>query len=211
MLRDRVAIVAGGDTATGAELAAGLEDCGVAVGITTSRFASAADATTAFASFAPFDVLVHVPTDAAALVRAPLVATSEDAWDERGEAVLRSALWTCQAAHAVMIANGGGRIVLVTPTIGLVGGADRVALATAAEGMRTLAKVAARQWGDSEITVNCVAVAVDGGEGGPLAPALGRPADVRRDVAGAVALLIDDRARGVTGVTIPVDGGVVML
>jgi len=211
VLRDSVAIVAGGDREAGAELAAGLEASGIAVAVTTSRFADAGAATTAFAPLAPFDVLVHVPTDEAALVRAPLAATSAAEWDERGEAVLRSALWSCQAAHAVMRANGGGRIVLVTPTVGLVGGAERVALATASEGMRTLAKVAARQWGDSGITVNCVAVALDAGDGGPLAPALGRAADWRRDVAAAVALLTDERARGITGATIPVDGGVVML
>jgi NAD(P)-dependent dehydrogenase (short-subunit alcohol dehydrogenase family) len=211
VLPDRVAIVAGGDAGAGAEVAAGLEASGVAVATTTSRFASAHAAGAAFAPFAPFDVLVHVPADAAALVRAPLAATSESEWDERGESVLRSALWSCQAAHAVMTANGGGRIVLVTPTIGLVGGAERVALATAAEGVRTLAKVAARQWGGSGITVNCVAVAVDADDDGPLTPALGRAADLRSDVAAAVALLIDARAHAITGVTIPVDGGVVML
>jgi 3-oxoacyl-[acyl-carrier protein] reductase len=211
VLRNTVAIVAGGDTAFGAELAAGLEDAGAAVAVTTSRFASGRAAGTAFTPFAPFTVLVHVPTDAAALERARCAATDEAAWDARGEAVLRSALWSCQGAHGLMVGNGGGRIVLVTPTVGLVGGAERVPLATAAEGMRALAKVAARQWGASGITVNCVAVAVDAVAGGPLPPALGRTIDVRRDVAGAVALLAGEGARAITGVTIPVDGGVVML
>jgi 3-oxoacyl-[acyl-carrier protein] reductase len=211
VLRDTVAIVAGGDTAFGAELAAGLEDAGAAVAVTTSRFASGREAGMAFAPFAPFRVLVHVPTDAAAAERAPLAAIDEVAWEERGEAVLRSALWSCQGAHSLMAGNGGGRIVIVTPTIGLVGCADRVPLATAAEGMRTLAKVAARQWGAAGITVNCVAVSVDPVAGGPLPPALGRTADVRHDVAAAVALLAGESAHAITGVTIPVDGGVVML
>jgi NAD(P)-dependent dehydrogenase (short-subunit alcohol dehydrogenase family) len=211
VLRGAVAIVAGGDTALGAELAAGLEDAGAVVAITTSRFASGRDARHKFAAFAPFRVLVHVPTDDAASPRALLVATDEHDWEERGEGLLRSALWSCQGAHDLMVTNGGGRIVLVTPTVGLVGGAERVPLATAAEGMRTLAKVAARQWGRSGITVNCVAVAVDPVERGPLPPALGRAVDARRDIAAAVALLAGERARAVTGVTIPVDGGVVML
>jgi 3-oxoacyl-[acyl-carrier protein] reductase len=210
VLHDRFAIVAGGDTMFGAELALGLEDAGAAVAVTTGRFASRAAAVTAFMPFAPLDVLVHVPTDDVALTRAPLLATDEDDWEARGEDVLRSALWSCQGARDLMPARGG-RIVLVTPTAGLVGAAGRVPLATAAEGMRSLAKVAARQWGSAGITVNCVAVAVDAVEGGPLAPALGRSVDVRRDVAPAVALLAGESARAVTGVTIPVDGGVVMM
>jgi NAD(P)-dependent dehydrogenase (short-subunit alcohol dehydrogenase family) len=209
-LHDRVAIVAGGDTTFGSELAAGLEDAGATVHVTPGRVAAADDALAAFTPFAPVDVLVHVPFDNAALTRAVLAATGEADWDARCEAVLRSALWSCQAAHDVMAERGGGRIVLVTSTAGMVGRAERVALATAAEGMRSLAKVAARQWGIVGITVNCVAVAVDPDAGGPLPPALGRQLDVRRDVGAAVSLLASESAGALTGVTIPVDGGVVM-
>jgi 3-oxoacyl-[acyl-carrier protein] reductase len=210
VLHDRVAIVAGGDTTFGSELAAGLEDSGATVHVTTGRFESPDDALAAFTPFAPVDVLVHVPFDDAALTRALLVATAEAEWDARCEAVLRSALWSCQASHELMVGRGEGRIVLVTPTAGMVGRAERVALATAAEGIRSLTKVAARQWGSAGITVNCVAVAVDPGEDGPLPPALGRRLDVRRDVGAAVSMLASESAHALTGVTIPVDGGVVM-
>jgi 3-oxoacyl-[acyl-carrier protein] reductase len=211
VLEGRVVIVAGGDTPLGAELAAGLEDLGAALHLTTSRFESRGAALAAFTPFDPFDVLVHVPTDDVALTRATLAATTEDEWEARAEAVLRSALVSCQAAHHLMVQCGAGRIVLVTATAGLVGAAERVPLATAAEGIRTLAKVAARQWGSAGITVNCVAVAVDPVVGGPLPPALGRSADGRRDVAAVVALLAGEPAGAVTGVTVPVDGGVVMM
>lgn len=203
-------IVAGGDTPLGAELAAGLEDVGAVPHLTTSRFESRSAALAALTPFDPFDVLVHVPIDEVALARATLAATAEDEWEARAEAVLLSALLSCQAAHDLMLPRGAGRIVLVTATAGLVGAAERVPLATAAEGMRALAKVAARQWGTAGITVNCVAVAVDPVVG-PLPPALGRSADGRRDVAAVVALLAGERAGAVTGVTIPVDGGVVMM
>ena len=208
MLHDRVAIVAGGDTTFGSQLAAGLEDAGATVHVTTGRFESRDDAWAAFTRFAPVDVLVHIPFDDAALTRALLAATAEAEWDARCDAVLRSARWSCQAAHGLMVGRGGGRIVLVTPTAGLVGRAERVALATAGEGMRSLTKVAARQWGTAGITVNCVAVAVDPGDDGPLPPALGRRLDIRRDVGAVVSLLASESA--LTGVTIPVDGGVVM-
>ena len=95
--------------------------------------------------------------------------------------------------------------------------ADRfpaVICATAAEGMRSLAKSAARQWGERGITVNCVAPPLGLlGADTPAAvdrPALGRAPTVE-DLAHAIAVLASDAARSITGATIPVDGGVVML
>jgi NAD(P)-dependent dehydrogenase (short-subunit alcohol dehydrogenase family) len=91
----------------------------------------------------------------------------------------------------------------------MTGAAGFVPEATAAEAARGLAKSAARQWGEHGITVNCVAVAA--GEDLTLAgAALGRPADVRTDVAAAVAMLAGPLGGFVTGVTVPVDGGVRM-
>jgi NAD(P)-dependent dehydrogenase (short-subunit alcohol dehydrogenase family) len=215
MLRDRAVVVTGGETAVGRELVDGLRDRGArAVGAParlTSREHARAELDAALDAVAgsQLDALVHVPADREALSASPLVALDEAAWDARGEAVLRSALYACQAAHARM-AERGGRIVLVCSTAGLVGGADRAAFAMATEGMRSLAKVAARQWGAAGITVNCVAVAVDDARVGPLAPALGRAIDVRRDVASVVASLVGEAGGAITGVTIPVDGGVVM-
>src|SRR5450432_3211241 len=81
VLRDTVAIVAGGDTPMGAELAAGLVDVGATAVVTTSRFASAAVAQQAFGPVAPFGLLVHVPFDAVALEREPLAATGEHEWE----------------------------------------------------------------------------------------------------------------------------------
>src|SRR4051812_37766682 len=126
---------------------------GLAQGVRAAGF----DVTSDFTG--SFDALVHAP-DLTTTTRAALVETDEDAWDTRGEALLCAALHDCQRAHAAM-REGGGRIVLVTPTVALVGAAGLAPLATAAEGMRTLAKAAARQWGALGITVNCVAPALD--------------------------------------------------
>jgi 3-oxoacyl-[acyl-carrier protein] reductase len=140
---------------------------------------------------------VHALVEPDALVAAPLADTDEAWWDRRCEAVLRTGLWCCQAAFGAF-GGRGGRIVLVTPTVGLTGAAGLAPYATAVEGMRSLAKSAARQWGSHGIAVNCVAPRVDG------AP------DVRADIAPVVAMLVAEPTHIVTGATVVVDGGLVM-
>jgi 3-oxoacyl-[acyl-carrier protein] reductase len=168
------------------------------------------DVTTTFGP--SIDALVHVP-DRAAAAPGGLVDLDEATWDARGEAVLRDALHACQSAYAAMKGRGG-RIVLVTPTVALVGADGRAPYAMACEGIRTLGKVAARQWGADGITANCVAPSLDtfGIEHdalGTVAPALGRTPDIT-DVARVIAALLRDAGAVVTGATIPIDGGVVM-
>jgi 3-oxoacyl-[acyl-carrier protein] reductase len=159
-----------------------------------------------------FDALVHVP-DLTTIVPAELVDTDEQAWDAHGEALLRTALHDCQRAHATL-RDRGGRIVLATPTIALVGATGLAPFAMAAEGMRTLAKAAARQWGAVGITVNCVAPSLDifgirHDADGSVVPALGRMPTLD-DVVAVVASLLGDAGATITGTTITVDGGIVM-
>ena len=159
-----------------------------------------------------FDALVHVP-DLAAAVRTPVVDLEDAAWDARGEALLRAALHACRAGHAAM-KDRGGRIVLVTPTVGLVGADGLAPFAMACEGMRTLAKAAARQWGSAGITANCVAPSLDvfgiaHDAEGTVAPALGRSPRIA-DLVTVIVSLLGDAGAVVTGATITVDGGVVM-
>ncbi len=161
---------------------------------------------------ASFDALVHVP-DVTAVVQARLIDLDEAAWDARGEGLLRAALHECQLAHAAMHARGG-RIVLITPTIALVGADGLAPFAMAVEGMRTLAKAAARQWGALGITANCVAPSLDvlgirHDADGSVAPALGRVPTLD-DLVTMVASLLGDAGALITGTTITVDGGVVM-
>jgi NAD(P)-dependent dehydrogenase (short-subunit alcohol dehydrogenase family) len=185
-------VVRGHDT-----LSQGLRDIGVDV-VTT---------------FPPaFDALVHVP-DLSAVVQTPVVELDEAAWDARGEALLRRALHDCRLAHAGM-RERGGRIILITPTVALVGAAGLAPFAMAAEGMRTLAKAAARQWGVLGITANCVAPSLDvfgtrHDADGSVAAALGRTPTLD-DLVTVVASLLGDAGALITGTTITLDGGVVM-
>jgi NAD(P)-dependent dehydrogenase (short-subunit alcohol dehydrogenase family) len=222
MLSGRVVLVAGGGVGIGRAIALGLEDADATVMAVDGDFASRAAAEAAFAgardATGPLDAVVHAFVDQAALTSEPLTETAAADWDLRCEAMLRAGLYSCQAAGRELSARGG-RLVLVTPTIALTGAAGLVPYATAVEGMRAMAKSAARQWGERGITVNCVAPPVElmAPAGAPAAdglaltePPLGRNPNARADVAPLVALLAADPAHFVTGATIPVDGGIVM-
>jgi 3-oxoacyl-[acyl-carrier protein] reductase len=241
LLVGRVAVVTGGGGDLGRELALGLGDHGARVGVVgpsgheasvaatlhqagtaavgvAAELGTRAEAERALADVAealgPIDVLVHALVDPAALVAAALAETDEPAWDTRCEAGLRAALACTQAAFAPM-RDRGGRLVFVTPTVALTGAAGLVPYVTALEGIRALAKSAARQWGRYGITANCVAppvglVAAGAEDPGVEEPALGRRPDPRRDVAPVVAMLAAGPGRFVTGSTVTVDGGVVM-
>ena len=161
----------------------------------------------------PLDGVVHCCTDADALAPASFESLDPHAWDVRCEAVLRAAIDTCRIAHARMSARGGA-VVFVTPAVSLVGAAGYAASTAGLEGVRSLVKSAARQWGSVGITVACVAPGLDLVVPDAPAPveraALARSPEVRTEVAGAVAFLLSGAARGVTGATIVVDGGSVM-
>jgi 3-oxoacyl-[acyl-carrier protein] reductase len=160
---------------------------------------------------------VHVCIDDTGLVPQPLVETTPDAWDARGEALLRDAIVTFQGAHARFAPTGTGRIVLVAPTAGFTGAGGFVPATTAIEGVRALAKSVARQWGPQGITVNSVLVppglvslALVAATTFDAPPVVGRLPHLRDDVAAAIALFVAPTAGGITGSTVIVDGGSVM-
>ena len=152
----------------------------------------------------PVDVVVHVVSGD--LHEVPLADLTEDEWDRRCDAPIRDAVKVAQATHARM-AGRGGNLVFVTPSCGLTGAAGLVPLATAAEGVRSLTKTAARQFGADGIRVCCVARRVAGPE--VAIPTFDPP--TVEDVAGAVALLASKESSGVTGATLVVDGGTVLV
>jgi 3-oxoacyl-[acyl-carrier protein] reductase len=210
----RVAVVGPAlDPSVRRELAAGGHPAPVTAPVDTPS-ASRAAFEQAAAGLKQVDGVLDALLDPEALVTTPIADLAEHDWDRRCEAGLRAALACAQAAFAV-VRRPGGRLVLVTPTIGITGAAGLVPYATAVEGRRALAKSAARQWGASGLTVNCVAppVALLGaGAADPAveAPALGRAPSGRADVAPVVAALLAEPSHFVTGATVTVDGGVVM-
>ena len=103
------------------------------------------------------------------------------------------------------------------PTLSSRGSAGLTGWSTAAEGVRSLVKVAAREFGTRRITVNAVALpaaALAGAEGSldrPGLPAATLPAPTDAgEAAGIIAALASPPWTAVTGATIAVDGGVWM-
>jgi NAD(P)-dependent dehydrogenase (short-subunit alcohol dehydrogenase family) len=148
----------------------------------------------------------------------PLALTEHDAagWDARACQPLRDAVACFQAAGDAF--GHAGTIVAVLPTLAMSGSAGFTAWSTAAEGLRSLVKVTAREYGKRSITVNAVALpaAVIAGS----ATSLDRPGlpaaklPVPESAAGRVAEIIYALSAppwtAVTGATIAVDGGVWM-
>jgi NAD(P)-dependent dehydrogenase (short-subunit alcohol dehydrogenase family) len=139
-------------------------------------------------------------------------------WHQSVEVPLAQTLACFQGAYRRLRTGGGGLVVLV-PTLALVGASGFVPWATVSEGQRSLAKAAARAWGHEGISVNCVAVPGSlllspGGDPpdrpGQPPPSLGRLPGLRLDVAPVVSALVSGGWAAVTGATVAVDGGVWM-
>ena len=103
-------------------------------------------------------VVITVGTEPAPLLQ-DIATLSSVEWDLRASEPIWQALVALQSAHTAL-ENRGGRIVLVVPTIGMAGAAGLVPYTTAVEGIRALAKSAARQWGHDGIAVNLIAAPI---------------------------------------------------
>jgi NAD(P)-dependent dehydrogenase (short-subunit alcohol dehydrogenase family) len=220
-------VVVGGDSGAGAELARGLEDLGASVATLGADTWEGRDEVRgvldqARRRLSGLDGVVIASVGPASAVRALLADVDAGTWTERVERPLHRTLACFQAAFGCLGATGGSVVVLV-PTLSLTGAAGFVPWAAVTEGQRALAKAAARAWGTSAVTVNCVAVpaellvtetrdrevATPFERAGLPVTALERP-DMRADVAPVVHALLSAAWRPVTGATVAVDGGVWM-
>ncbi|MDO8945841.1 MAG: 3-oxoacyl-[acyl-carrier-protein] reductase [Desulfocapsaceae bacterium] len=163
------------------------------------------------------DVLVNN----AGITRDGLMARMKESdWDLVIDTNLKGAFLCAKAASRSMMKNKWGRIVNITSVIGFSGNAGQINYASAKAGLVGLTKSMAREFASRNITVNGVApgyIVTDmtsslseeiqekiKGEI-PLA-ALGTP----EDVAGAVAYLLGNDGRYVTGQVLHVNGGMYM-
>jgi NAD(P)-dependent dehydrogenase (short-subunit alcohol dehydrogenase family) len=162
-----------------------------------------------------FDGVVFMPTPAG--VGRHLVDLGDEEWSRSCERPMADGLATAQWAFRAM-PPADGRIVFILPSAVLTGAAGAVAFATACEGLRLMAKSAARGWGRRSIVVNTITVPLDA-FGVAVDPqdvvpsrwpaALDQP-DPSADVAPIVALCLSGAAGGLTGATLGVDGGLAM-
>ena len=146
---------------------------------------------------------------------------SSEIWAEGCEQPIAEAL-TCLAQHRDALLATNGHVVFVVPSFAMSGAKGFSAAAAAGEGLRTLAKGAAKQWGKDNVRVNTIALDpqhfVPGEAGKQLSAVMGlatssgfgHKGDITTDIASALDWLTDDDARFITGATLTLDGGIWM-
>ncbi|MCM2459391.1 SDR family oxidoreductase [Pseudomonas sp. CG7] len=167
------------------------------------------------------DAVVLALTPTAALVSRPITSMSVDDWREACLDPLRLTRHCLQESFR-LFDGGTGCIIVLGPNFSLTGSAGLTALSTVSEGQRSLMKSAARQWGGQGIRLNWVGVdslvlapalhdapIPPSPEMGPPPPALGFAPALAEGVAESIAILVG--ASALTGVSLPVDGGVWMV
>lgn len=165
---------------------------------------------------------VHILVNNAGVTADTLtVRLSEEDWDRVVDTDLKAAFLTTKAALRPMMRQRWGRIINIASVVAISGNAGQAAYAAAKAGLVGLTKSVAREIATRGITANVVA---PGLIETPMTDALSpeirqwmldqipmdRPGRVE-DVAAAVAFLAGDEASYITGQTLKVDGGMVML
>lgn len=163
------------------------------------------------------DILVNN----AGITRDGLLARMKEAdWDEVLSTNLKGAFLCAKAVSKTMMKQRWGRIVNISSVIGFVGNAGQVNYAAAKAGLVGITKAMARELASRNITVNSVApgyILTDMTDALPAEvqeqlkkeiplASLGAP----EDVAGAVAYLVSEDGRYLTGQTLHVNGGMYM-
>jgi gluconate 5-dehydrogenase len=182
-LRDRAALVAGAG-GIGQAVAIALAQAGARVAVTdvdqgrldavaaiAAADPTAAEITTVAADLARADRARAAVRDAAARLggldvfvhavgindRRPVLETPDEVWERIIDVNLKSAVWTAQAAGALMVPAGYGRIVFLSSVSGLLAHPRHAPYAATKGAVNQLGRVMAREWAPHGVTVNAVA------------------------------------------------------
>jgi 3-oxoacyl-[acyl-carrier protein] reductase len=145
----------------------------------------------------------------------------DEEWDDVIAVDLTSVFILCRAALRNMMRRKAGRIVNITSISGVIGNPGQGNYAAAKAGLTGMTKSLAREVASRGITANCIAPgfietpmthALNEKQTEAIAAAIpsgvfGKPADV----AAAAVFLASDEARYITGETLHVNGGMVMV
>ena len=153
---------------------------------------------------------------------APTLELTEEAWDSDIRLNLKAHFLCSKAVAPIMIKQGGGNIIAIASTAGLRVSPDAAGYTAAKAGLMHLVRKLAVEWARYNIRVNAVAPGVIAI---PIFPAyLDRMPEVKaiyeriplqggvkmEHIAAAAIYLASDAAGSATGVTIPLDGGMII-
>jgi NAD(P)-dependent dehydrogenase (short-subunit alcohol dehydrogenase family) len=219
-------VITGRDATKLEKAAAALRALGAEVVIAAGDARKRADAERAVAAamehFGHIDILVNNAQSSTPGVA--LEDTDDEIFALNLESGLMGTFYFMQAVYPHMKAQGGGRIINFGSRTGIEGSPGFAPYAATKEAIRGLSRVAAREWGRHNIQVNVICPAA-------LSPSaakyleehpdkkaklvddipLGRLGDSETDVGRFAVMLASDHACYITGQTINVDGGAVML
>lgn len=167
--------------------------------------------------FGRFDFLVN---NAGVAAQTPFDQVTEAEWDRLHAINLRGLFFACQAAGIYFKERGGGRIVNISSFAGRKPVEEYVSYNTTKAGVVMVTQTLALELGPADVTVNAVCPGIvrtpiwdsvdpeQWSRQEKLIPL--RRGQTIDDISEAVAFLLSDRARNITGATIPVTGGLAM-